>query len=841
MNIKQLFKVFLVLVMSLAVSGCGPATPTPTDTPTATPTSTPTFTPTNTPTDTPTATPTSTPTHTPTDTLTPTDTPTDTDTPVPPTDTPTATLTPTPTLDPGVFDMTGATVFKTASDNLEIKLPKGWQVAPSTQANNVEFFLGDFKHPVAVLQIVTGSLPDMAQFVLGPNKTSSTITDILKQLRDTITQAGTSASASTITPVKIGRRNGLGLTVNVPGTTAEGALVVEIRLAQLDTGTVVGAFTRVNADVSDQAQATLNAMRDSIVLNVAGTPNATLPPPTRTPQSKSTLAPASGNGLDMRGATTFKAFGGAFQIKLPQGWQSAPSDRTNRLAFYFGDLQNPDVSIQLSIDTLGNITTDLLGANKSVTTPIDLLEQYRTLIRGQLPTEARMSDIVPEKIGNLNGIGFLVTVPTAAGKPGLVVDVRMAQIAVTRVIFSFARVTEAKSKQFQPTIEAMVNSIVLDSMGILKATVVPPSTPSATDASILPTATLPSLGYPQVVPSGIPLPVVGTYFHSSGLFSVPLLKGWDMPAKDGEELVEPNAATGQLSTRLTASFINDAAGSVFYVAAIKDPARKSQAVADLDSYFTKAYLADWWANYNGGYKELNRGADGSLYIMNFAVNFNDRKFLSRIVARINGDWLMAASLTAPAEYPQLLDQLQQAMVPRFQFYPQALTTPLAWRALGDRASGYVVKIPSDWQVVDNVPGYPYTVTTTLGTNKFKMTTYSEGSSGLFTENDARSYVSTTWSDSKVQTVRSIKVAGIPGFAVSYTISGNDNVEQSAVANLVSTSGTLYVINFQSVASLGDLLDATNKEVPPELAQVRDGFFVLPPNQRDAAPGDSTAP
>src|SRR5260221_6301490 len=174
MNTKQTFRALLVLVMSLAVAGCGPgqilgqtqtfpppiaATPTPTDPPTATPTSTPTYTPTNTPTDTPTATPTSTPTHTPTDTLTPTDTPTDTDTPVPPTDTPTATLTPTPTLDPGVFDMTGATVFKTASENLEIKLPKGWQLAPSTQANNIEFFLGDFNHPLDDLQIVTGTVP----------------------------------------------------------------------------------------------------------------------------------------------------------------------------------------------------------------------------------------------------------------------------------------------------------------------------------------------------------------------------------------------------------------------------------------------------------------------------------------------------------------------------------------------------------------------------------------------------------------------------------------------------------------------------------------------------------
>ena len=60
MNTKQRTTALLILVMSLVISGCGPApTPTPTITPSQTPTETPTITPSQTPTQTPS--PTSTP------------------------------------------------------------------------------------------------------------------------------------------------------------------------------------------------------------------------------------------------------------------------------------------------------------------------------------------------------------------------------------------------------------------------------------------------------------------------------------------------------------------------------------------------------------------------------------------------------------------------------------------------------------------------------------------------------------------------------------------------------------------------------------------------------------
>lgn len=113
----------IVLLLTLLLAACGPATPaptpteiaqapttevppsaTPTSTATPTPTASPTHTPTHTPTATPTATPTHTPTHTPTATWTSTPLPTatatpsltPTRTPVPPTSTPTAPPAPSP-------------------------------------------------------------------------------------------------------------------------------------------------------------------------------------------------------------------------------------------------------------------------------------------------------------------------------------------------------------------------------------------------------------------------------------------------------------------------------------------------------------------------------------------------------------------------------------------------------------------------------------------------------------------------------------------------------------------------------------------------------------------------
>ena len=349
------------------------------------------------------------------------------------------------------------------------------------------------------------------------------------------------------------------------------------------------------------------------------------------------------------------------------------------------------------------------------------------------------------------------------------------------------------------------------------------------------TATVPAVVFPTVPPGGMTLTAATTYFHPSGVISLPYLLGWDLPQDGGEEVTEPPTpaagttpdANASTITRVGTTFINSAALSVIHVFAEKDPARKVAAVADLDGYYTKANLDGAWVNFKGGYKELNRGVQGDLYILNFELYLDSSTYLARIVSRLNGDWLMVARLVVPNNNAQLLDQLQAAVFPKFQLWPQALTSPLKWRALADPVSGYVVKFPSEWHLEDGAPGYPYTVTASLGTDTVTLTTHGEASKGISGEADVRAYAKTTWPSSTVQSVKAITVGQTAGFAVSYTNPDSDGNQHSAVANLLNANGMLYVINFQSLTRKTDLLDTTNKDIPAELDQVRDSFFPLP--------------
>jgi len=357
-------------------------------------------------------------------------------------------------------------------------------------------------------------------------------------------------------------------------------------------------------------------------------------------------------------------------------------------------------------------------------------------------------------------------------------------------------------------------------------------------ASALTPTTVPVVVFPTVPPGGTTLTAAYTYFHPSGLLSLPYLLGWDLPDNGGEEVTEPPApaagttpdASKPQITRVGATFINNETLSVIHVFAEKDPSRKAQSVADLDAYYTKDNLNGAWANFTGGWTETNRGAQGDLYILNFELKLNNSTYLARIVSRFSGEWLVVSRLVVPNNNPQLLDQLQNAIFPKIQIWTQALTVPLTWRAVADPVSGYVVKFPSEWHLVDGAPGYPYTITAPLGTDTITMTTHGESSTGIKSQDDVLTYTKKTWPNSTVQTIKAITIGTTTGFSVSYTSPDSDGNQHSAVASLLNANGMLYVINFQSLTRKGDLLDETNKDIPAELAQVRNSFFALPMNQ-----------
>ncbi len=356
---------------------------------------------------------------------------------------------------------------------------------------------------------------------------------------------------------------------------------------------------------------------------------------------------------------------------------------------------------------------------------------------------------------------------------------------------------------------------------------------------------VPTVAFPTVPAGGNPVVADYTYFQSSGLFSLPHLVGWDLaPASGGagaEEKIEaqPTAegtpvgtpVPGSQISRVGVTFINSTLLSVVHAFAERDPERQVASVNDLDKYYDKNNLDGAWKNFTGGWKELNRGASGDQYIVNFELYLDSNTYLGRQISHLNGDWLMVLRLVVPNNNPQLLDTLQNNLASHFTLWTQALNSPLTWSSIVDYAAGYVVKYPPDWKQTDGSAGHPFTVNGTLPTGEVTLTSQAMPNTLVRSEDEARAWLKTNIPNGVVQTIKSENHGEYPGFAVSYADPDPDGNQRSAVVSLISgPSNTLYVVNMRSTARQQNLLDDTNTAIPPEFAKIRAGIFLIPTSQ-----------
>ncbi len=351
-----------------------------------------------------------------------------------------------------------------------------------------------------------------------------------------------------------------------------------------------------------------------------------------------------------------------------------------------------------------------------------------------------------------------------------------------------------------------------------------------------PTATISasSMPLPTVPPGGVPLILKQTTFHSSGVLSIPQLVDWEPPAQSPEESILPTATTP--FTRFALTFINSGAGSVIHAFAERDPERKAgdkkvASVQDLDAYFDKKALDKAWEKFTGGWKELGRKVEGDHFSIDFELSFESNTYRGRQISRLSGDWLIVLRLVAPANYPELLDRLQEVIFPDFRLWPEALVAPLDWNAVTDTLAGYMIRYPADWQKVDGKPGQPFTIMGKLFNDTITLTTRSAPGQSARTEAEARAWVKATWPRATVQTIRAETRSAASGFTLSYIDPDPDGNQLSAAVTLLNgANGTLYVANMQSTARGLDLLDVNNVNVPKPLAEVRASFFVVAADQ-----------
>jgi hypothetical protein len=218
------------------------------------------------------------------------------------------------------------------------------------------------------------------------------------------------------------------------------------------------------------------------LLPAASTPAPT-PFPTPSPAPTATLDPAA---FDLSTATVYKAPNDVIEILLPKTWQPAPTNESGSYAFYYGNAQSPTAIIQISIGPLQQLSASVSQLATPPATSKDLVQAFKDSFQAQqIPPDAKFSDIVPVKVGKLDGVAFVLNVPASAQSPAVDLELRAATLPNGKAVLTFARVNGGLWAAAKPAIDKMMDSLVVNADAIPTATPTPTPIPLELTATAL--------------------------------------------------------------------------------------------------------------------------------------------------------------------------------------------------------------------------------------------------------------------------------------------------------------------------------------------------------------------
>ncbi len=339
---------------------------------------------------------------------------------------------------------------------------------------------------------------------------------------------------------------------------------------------------------------------------------------------------------------------------------------------------------------------------------------------------------------------------------------------------------------------------------------------------------------PTLTPYGTPLPptpvIIPTvdpnpqfegelpYIHSTGLYQTFLPAGNDWVISEGQ------GADGAVSVVIQ---------SPARLAVMHNYIRPGVQYENADSlstdFLTESHFVDAWSEYDS-WLETGRSISDNKVFVNFDLSSDGNQYLGRAVAWVDGGWLYVSRMVVPANNPGLLDLLQTLMLPEFVGYPQLQVLPELWPAYSDQELGFLLKHPSDWQVIAGGKGRQVTFSVPAADGKTTVRVWATADKPIGDETQAEAWLTETEASATVLTIEPAARTLGTGFQIAYSYRDTAGDSHSGLMVLLNDEqGTLFTANLQATPPDMNWLDAeTLSESDGEIAQALiSGFIVLP--------------
>ncbi|MCC7450092.1 MAG: hypothetical protein IT324_21925, partial [Anaerolineae bacterium] len=322
----------------------------------------------------------------------------------------------------------------------------------------------------------------------------------------------------------------------------------------------------------------------------------------------------------------------------------------------------------------------------------------------------------------------------------------------------------------------------------------------------------------------------GTYFHPTGVFSFTHPAGWNLFL---EKQFDP--FDFYKISMAEAIFISNAESSIIQVDIEKDPDRRARTVQDLNILMESGYFFQAWGQYEGGWREIGRRIISNRVVVDFDLVTRATPYLGRLTARFDRGWLIVTRLVVPKDNPPLLARLDELVNGSLVFHYGVTSAPVLWPAIIDTTAGYLIKYPVEWKL-DGQPGQPFVASGTLNGQAARLTTKAEPGKTVFNTQAATAWVTAQYPNAKVLAFKPEVRGSVSGLSVAYTDKDSSGSAVSQVATLLNgPNNTLYAAEISLAAANLNLLNDADKNVPPEITQMRGSFILIAKGERLPTP------
>ena len=388
--------------------------------------------------------------------------------------------------------------------------------------------------------------------------------------------------------------------------------------------------------------------------------------------------------------------------------------------------------------------------------------------------------------------------------------------------------SKRRSRQRATLIGGMIGAIIILSFVISLAAPDLGSRSRNDDSVTIPTytpyGTLPP-PTPIIIPTPDPNPQLEgnlPYIHSSGYFQTfwPAGSDWSI--------------TEQVGTDTSTTYAHVAIQSGPRLAVIYNFVQPGVEFESVENYsetqMTANYLAGSWADYES-WTETGRTLTDDSVIIDLDLVSHDNSYLARTINRLGDGAVYVTRLVVPANNPDLLDLLQELVVPVFVGYNDLQQLPQVWPTHIDREQGYVIKHPSYWRILAGEVGRPVTYGSTTDQLNMRQRIWVTPDQMLETAEDAGAWLAENEPTATVVEVAAVTREVGTGFQVAYTYRDDAGDEHSGLAVLLNDdAGALFAANLQLDPAGLNLLDADADLTPLEgeaRQAVAEGFVLLP--------------